>query len=44
MPDSNFTNEAQLDPFCIKQFVDNWSITTRAKYKIMNHIKSAGLL
>jgi hypothetical protein len=40
----NFTNEVQLDPFYVKQFVDRYSISKRAKYKIMNYITSAGFL
>jgi len=40
----NFTNNVELDPFYVNQFVDRYSISKRTKYKIMNYITSAGFL
>jgi len=40
----SFKSDVQLDSFYIKQFVDRYSISTRAKYKIMNYFTSAGFL
>lgn len=40
----NFLNDVKLNPFYVRQFVDRYSISKRAKYKIMNYITSAGFL
>jgi hypothetical protein len=40
----NFKNNVQPDPFYTNQFVERFSIRKRAVYKVMDYIKSAGLL